>query len=539
MNKLSYIPPNSDLKILKGIPLDPSYGHTLYFSSKSAQTSYFLGKTKHTYTNLSYQRQNKGTIRVQVSNENLFDCNYLMFRNTSYGDKWFYAFIMESNYINNNCCEIVYQIDYMQTWFFDYELEESFVEREHSASDNIGEHVEGEQFSVGNYVNVSENVQNIGVGYIILATEKSDGSEAEPITGSSGLLKTLQVYTYDTASAVISRVRAFIQNGFKDSILSIFLGPTGTGSINIYAPDVQAGGIDGYTPKNKKLYTYPYTSVCAYAPSGESVRLAYEMFDEYAEFYILHTDYPAPCAIMCPYNYEGIFRNLNYAVEFTGYPSLAVAGDAFQAWLAQTTSAGLAARITKEHPVANAYAKMKLTELQGGFTVGGAAGAAALGTAGVATALGLAPAGITAGVAALGAAGVAALGMAIKTASGAISAGGESRGMIGSTQCGSLFAITDSLDKWYVRKETIRKQDAKIIDDFFTAYGYSCGRVKVPNRNVRKNFTYTKTAGCNLKGTTGLPGGVAEALTAIYDNGITFWNNPSTFGNYSVDNSPN
>ena len=48
-----YIAPNTNIRILKNVPLDTSYDHTIWFDSASAQSTYFIGKQKYnlaTYT---------------------------------------------------------------------------------------------------------------------------------------------------------------------------------------------------------------------------------------------------------------------------------------------------------------------------------------------------------------------------------------------------------------------------------------------------------------------------------------------------------
>ena len=121
-----YVYPNTNVKILHNIPLDNGYRNTLYFATKQAQTQYFTGKVKHNFVQCTYQRANSNVIKVGIKVEDLYDCNYLMFQNESFGNKWFYAFILEVNYVNNDVSEIKYEIDVMQTWFFDYTLEQCF-----------------------------------------------------------------------------------------------------------------------------------------------------------------------------------------------------------------------------------------------------------------------------------------------------------------------------------------------------------------------------------------------------------------------------
>ena len=73
------IAPNSTIKLLHNIPLDPTYEHTIYFSSESTQLAYFnsSSKVKYTYSNNTYQRVNKGILRIAQCADDLYDCNYL------------------------------------------------------------------------------------------------------------------------------------------------------------------------------------------------------------------------------------------------------------------------------------------------------------------------------------------------------------------------------------------------------------------------------------------------------------------------------
>ena len=147
-----YIEPNTNIRLLKNVPLDNTYQHTYYFTDKTSQSNHFLGYTKHILTEQTYQRSRLGVSRVGIKAEDLFDCNYMMFQNTNFGSKWFYAFINNVEYVNNTVSEIRFEIDVMQTWFFDYELRDSFVQREHSSTDNIGDNLVPEGLELGEYV---------------------------------------------------------------------------------------------------------------------------------------------------------------------------------------------------------------------------------------------------------------------------------------------------------------------------------------------------------------------------------------------------
>ena len=147
-----FIEPNTNIRILKNVPLDTTYKHTLYFNNATDQTNYFKDLTKHNLTNQTYQRVRKGVARVGVKAEALYDCNYIMFQNESFGTKWFYAFITSVEYVNNIVSEITFEIDVMQTWFFDFHLRECYVEREHTVTDNIGDNIVTEPVDLGDIV---------------------------------------------------------------------------------------------------------------------------------------------------------------------------------------------------------------------------------------------------------------------------------------------------------------------------------------------------------------------------------------------------
>lgn len=137
---MAYIAPDTIVRILKNVPLDDTYDHTIKFSSLTAQQNYFSSSSvvKYTLNDQSYQRVNKNKMRVEIKSDNLYDCNYIAFQNTAFGTKWFYAFITSVEYINNVTSEIEYEIDVFQTYLFDITVGECFVEREHVTNDAIG-----------------------------------------------------------------------------------------------------------------------------------------------------------------------------------------------------------------------------------------------------------------------------------------------------------------------------------------------------------------------------------------------------------------
>lgn len=147
---MAYIAPDSDIILLRGVNIDSTHNHTILFEDASAQYSAFYGMSdKLVFNDQSYQRMERGWLRLGIVFDTVYPYNYMMFRNTAYGNKWFYAFIDGYEYINNNCTEIHYTIDPIQTWLFDYEMPACLVEREHSASDAIGDNLVAEDIDTG------------------------------------------------------------------------------------------------------------------------------------------------------------------------------------------------------------------------------------------------------------------------------------------------------------------------------------------------------------------------------------------------------
>lgn len=59
----------------------------------------------------------------------------------------------------------------------------------------------------------------------------------------------------------------------------------------------------------------------------------------------------------------------------------------------------------------------------------------------------------------------------------------------------AIFSNTIALKTMCVTPEM-----AKVIDDYFTMYGYATHRIKVPNITGRSNWNFVKTVNCGLHG---------------------------------------
>lgn len=507
------ISPNTNIKILSNVPLDSDYNNTIYFSSKEYQTSYFTGKAKYALDNNTYQRINRGYIRVGINAENLYNCNYLMFQNASFGSKWFYAFITSVEYVNNAVSEIAFEIDVMQTWHFDYELLQCFIEREHSASDQIGDNIVPENLALGEYV--VQDVQSVGLkNKLCYNVDISIDKNYDDWGGGYYTINDKSVYSglyiasfknvtdlneylwgrYNTSGADNEKLN---KQKVQQNISNIRIGfPNAERYTFNYTGDINK--LNGYTPKNKKMLTAPFIQLYATNLNGSTAIYPLEFFSgRTPSFKVTYDSQPKSPAFITPQNYKSVGFNSDESLFLSDFPVVSYRSDVYDQWLAENQ------RTTP----------LKLAGTLGAGFLAGAVSAN--------------PVGVAVGV------GSSVISTVTNTlASGATASLQPPQNV--SNSCGLSLYWEDMIDIQVMTK-TITYDVAKTIDDYFSVYGYATRRVKKPNRNVRPHWTYTKTIGCNIKGN--LPVDDIKKICAIFDKGITFWVNGNEIGNYSLNNS--
>lgn len=526
-----YIEPNTIIRILKNCPLNNTYEHTIYFVGVTAQTAYFTGLTKHTLDKQNYQRVNKGKMRVAIKAEELYDCNYIMFQNASFGSKWFYAFIKSVEYVNNITSEIEFEIDVMQTWFFDYKVMPCFVEREHAMDDRIGANTVPENLETGDYIISEIEGTNLLKSLCVIAatTYEYDGSGItvgdifKRYQGDlhSGIYSGLYYNLFDLANdpLALGRLKTFLSNvdvnGKSDGVVSIFMMPSvifngikaGTTTHTITKPK-NTSKLGSYTDvKNKKLFTHPYNFMCVSNMQGTTAVFPYEFFSEqFCTFEICGDISCNPGVLMYPTNYKGVSSNYDEKLTLNGFPQCAYNNSVYLNWLAQN---GMTTAINAIGGVATSTVGTLASAALASTTVG----------AGAALAVGAVSA-------------ASKIGSTLATFAEKSVLPPQAKG----TSSNSTLAANNLLDFWFMSKH-IKPEFAKIIDDYFSLYGYATKKVKIPNRNGRPCWNYVKTVGANLKGTSGLPADDLRKIISIYDSGITFWKRGDEVGNYELDNT--
>lgn len=122
--------PSGEIYLLKGVPLNTSYEHTIDFKNKDEQFSYFYSLVKHVITKYTYIRREREYLSVELPLTALDDVNYILFRSAD-GERLYYAFVTDKTFTNDTTSAIFYQIDVMQTFQFDYKWNASYIKQAH------------------------------------------------------------------------------------------------------------------------------------------------------------------------------------------------------------------------------------------------------------------------------------------------------------------------------------------------------------------------------------------------------------------------
>ena len=489
--------PNTSLYICRGIPWNSDYTHVRLFENASAANTFILSKAAYTKTQYSYISTAK-QIRVDGMADQYRDCNYIAWKNTGYSNKWFYAFITDVTYLADNTCLISFDYDIFQTWFYDTTINPSYIEREHVDDDTIGANTVPENVVMGDPVNVASSNNYIPHKWYMYATQVFDRlaevtSWTEPGAAGnevSGYYK-LNLTSREQAQQI---VKLYTQKGMLESLISMF-GLTDvdtSGNIDktytISSPDK----FGDYTPKNNKLLCYPYNYLTLVMAGSETI-YRYEYFtDRTPGFKLYPPKYAGGSSFIYPVNYQkegaglAAFR-LENAVPTGAYPTASFGANAFQNYLVQygpQLAVGLIGQVVQ---IASAIPNIE-----------------------------------TAGEAVTAGASIANSVLDLRTRS-------LNSQTVAGTQSVAQLAYDTQLIIRLVSKQ-ILPEYAKIIDEYFTAFGYKVCRIKAPNITGRPAWNYVKTIGAQVSGN--IPEYAETALKAMLNNGVTFWHT-NDVGNYS------
>ena len=559
---MTYIQPDSIIDLYSGIPLDPDYNDTVYFATASAQTKYF-DETNHfvqRLTDSSYVRRSKNTIRFTPNNwSNVIHCNYLRFKNNSFENKWFYAFINKCEYINNSTCEITFSIDVMQTWFFGENgqtgIKKSFVIRQHDQYDVIGTNIEPEPIELSEYISsgVCPELGANHVGFVVAIVDTNQQTTGG-ITG--GVYSGATLYYYTSPQAINDKINQYLQH--PDSVLAVYTVPAlglnnGTDITNyqgVQAYIVLSGsGVaptqplhHGYKPRNNKCYTYPYTFLRVFNYEGNYADFRFEFFKDKPCFTIVSCIAQPVKSVLMPTDYK---QNNNdgtpYATEglsISSYPVCSWNSDTYATWVAQNSVPMNNLTKAQEDKITTrniATRQGQLLDIGSGLVGGALSLLANMPIAGLGKALGGVENALSSEISNKAHNKISNIDFNTSMQNAKYSASVQADTIHGTIGSGNT-ALALGRPGFYAVRMYQPITALRRIDSYFDMYGYAVNKLDSVNLKARPHWTYCRVSDIQLSNLT-MPSDELSQIKAIFENGIRFWVKMNEVGDFNLDNS--
>lgn len=541
---------NSKILLVKNIHIDRQYTNVLSYS-EAQMLELCQANLVAQADNYSFLRPT-GSIMAGFTYAQCLQANYIAFQNPDYSNKWFFAWIDDVIYKGDKNTEITFTVDAWSTWFDKWQKKTCFINRQHVNNDTIGLHTIPENLDVGEVVqeSITEDLAyGNDFGYWIAVASNwniKDGSSGAELLESDKGTQYAGITVYD--NTVFGTQLFFFHitslSSFKD-LLSLLLRTNSDGHIedvqNIFIlPDVAIDqkklqrhsakvisdentfsfytmsydmspekfnteintitSFSDYTPKNNKCFVYPYNYLFVSNNQGSNNIYKYEDFN--TEKCIFENQFSIAIGgsgRIVPKNYKGMATNDDEALALGKYPTCAWSSDAFTNWLTQNG--------------VNMVVSLGLT------------------------------AGAIAGTIATGGAAAPALAGAAMSVSGTIGNtigqfyqasllpninGGQANGDV-------IWACNRNLFSF--RQMRVKTEYLKIIDDYFTRFGYAIKSLAMPNITGRKYWNYVEIGASEEIGYGEVPAKYMDTINNACRRGVTIWHNHQNIGNYNLDNS--
>jgi hypothetical protein len=570
----------TNIRLLSGIPFQSDYKHTRWFDSSSEQTNWFLSRNVvHSMVESNFQRiEGYNYIAVDQSIDDLWNVNYVMFQNSSYNNKWFYAFVTKVEYVQRNRTNVHFQIDVLQTWRFDYTFKPSFVIREHCPLWNgdgtpiINTVDEGLNYGTEYDIVSAENYQPFTeVFFLVIVSKKAmHGTNAISPT-LNGLPQPLSYYVHPfklagdmpnimiggtglNASSINDVLTGIMTQSLAvNEVVSLYVteyfgyAPSYDGSLmtfdSIHFEPVAIGDVNTIHVK-----TFP-----SYSPTGKTLGNKYNNYRPVTESKLLM--YPYTQLVLDDFKGNRVSLKNEYirANEITinvkgslgTHNKVSYSIDDYSQEQYDTYSYITA----MEHAVINtnpndipiindllaAYLQGHRNSLQNQrntITFNNFMDTAKHMNAGASNALyGNIPGVINESLDM-----VKGGGNAVLKLQGIMAKQQDIANMppsVASMGSNSNFDYGNYIYGLYIIKKQIKPEYQKKLEDFFHAYGYKKNEVKTPNFHTRQHFNYVQTQSCVIM--ANINNDDLNTIKNVFDNGITLWHTDD-IGNYSLAN---
>ena len=521
--------PSSNI-YLCDVPFTNNYTDVLDFTNETEQKNYFNAKINKTFTNYVYVKKDNA-IKVEGNVDDLITNNYLFYKNGN-TNKWYYCFITDMQWISENSTIIYFDTDVWQTWMFAIKYNPSFVEREHVTNDSVGANTVPEGLETGEFIcnaHVIDDHMNDTLNdltYVLsLAVDMStidlDSRTISPsgMKKYNGIISGTMYYRYDFTGLISTVLEELNELNQLSAINGMFMAPKelapygSTAETLNQIPEsntaqsynntiVKQNTLNGYTPRNKKLLTYPYNYLLVSNNQGTNEILHYEDFSTSSCNFKINMALTPGCSIrMVPLNFKGISENDDYGINMGKLPICSYNVDMYTNWLTQNSVNTPAGYINTDQVNVGSSLLNGITSLISGDVVGGATSTF-----------------------------TNVFNSVLQTQQHQMLSGVSQGNLNSGDVCTSTGTNT-----FHFYKMSVKSEFARIIDDYFDKYGYKINRLKVPQIRTRQNWNYLKLIGCNFSGN--IPEVDLNKIKSIFDSGITIWHNPNTIYDYTQSNN--
>ena len=543
---------DSEIILCKGIKLDKNFENVLSYDNYDMVN---LCRNNQIATSINYSIVDPAvnSIDVALPYASCIYANYIAFKNPHYGNKWFFGFVEKVKYVSNNCTTIEYKVDVFSTWYEEFNIGKAFVEREHVEDDTLGKHTVPERLMTGDFVindfglldeygsssHVVIGVTKVPDSLKTMQTQETSGTIHAPDTVYNGVFNGLTYFVFFRTYDASQFLAIMDLEGLADNVINVFLCPLSiyevspnawttepftyewgnisldlsfkynkfpTGVDEVVMADNKTISInntlDGYTPKNNKMFTKEFNYLYMTNNNGGDVTYAYEDFkNNTPKFRIIGSVCPGCSIRLTPLDYKKwdttnpTYKNnlLPYGLSGGKYPTCSWRTDTYTNWITQNSV---------------------------NYTLGkiGDYGTLAASTAinpylGLSTGLGI----IT-----------DTMQEKEKRDTSPIQAKGN-------INVGDV-TYASGMTNFSYYQLSCKYEYAKICDDYLSRFGYKINEVKTPNLLSRQQFNYIKIGGNDELIYGDIPASDLEEINNIFRKGVTIFHNYSNFGDYTINN---
>lgn len=524
--------PETKLRLYSGVPWSDEYEHVRLYRSKAELLDHLESYRKNIpgvdLSHLAPIRVGNYDIRVPFTEMKALNLNYLAFQNAGISNEWVFCFIDSIEWLSEKTTRINFSLDVFQNNFYNTNIKPCFVEYHHipRSEDGIGVNLVPVNLEAGEAIVSHHKKLNLTPTdcciFVTRGTVEQSWFDGRVENGVYcwGSIGHYDVTTDDGLEKINGLLKEYNDQGAQDAVIGLFMSPKlcihALGGKEIKpkstSMEISNNAFEGYKPKNKKLYSYPWLYCLADNNQGNTHIYRYEYsynqgksieFDSYGTIATL------PQVLTAPKNYkthENLKHGLmNEALINSSFPMCSFSSDTYRAWLAQNKSSIALSQIRTGVDsvlgLGTSIVGLASGSLQGGFN------GASKTTSAFWDALGMLAnqtdrsrnAGVTHGKAL------------------------SENVMTGIKECGVDFY-----------EMSCKRQFAEMADSFFEQFGYPINKITMPNLHSRSHWNYVKTSHCGFTGNIDLD--QLKKLRNIFDNGVTLWHTDD-IGNYSLSNN--